>query len=463
MPANRCSALAAVALGSLILAGACVDLTPPKSLTNGAGGQGGTAPDAAVSPNGGTTTGTGGAIAGGAGGASTGGVTTGGTGGVATGGAGGITTSGTGGVDAAATGGVTTGGAGGVTTVRTGGITTGGAGGVDAATTGGVTTGGAGGVTTVRTGGVTTVRTGGVATGGTRGGGTVATGGTATGGTTTTGGSTSPDGAVPDVRPPNDLAPVEMPLPPDPPIDGPAAPDVPQIPDLSPDLPPAIPGLVLYYNCNAVNTATLPDMSNNGNDGTLVGPFTIATGKVGNALAFAGTATSGGYVVMPQAILAGSTTMTIAAWFKINSTLPFQRIFDIGTSDTTSSMYLTPRDGSSPNNLRFSIRTTLADGSLFQENLPAAPVITIPVNTWEHVAVVLDSSGGRLYLNGALVGSNAAMTMRPSTLGNTPNDWIGRSQFAVNPYLDGAIDEFRIYNRGLSAAEITALYNFAGH
>jgi hypothetical protein len=42
-------------------------------------------------------------------------------------------------------------------------------------------------------------------------------------------------------------------------------------------------------------------------------------------------------------------------------------------------------------------------------------------------------------------------------LGSTPNDWIGKSEFAANPYLDGAIDEFRIYNRALSAAEISAL------
>jgi hypothetical protein len=49
------------------------------------------------------------------------------------------------------------------------------------------------------------------------------------------------------------------------------------------------------------------------------------------------------------------------------------------------------------------------------------------------------------------------MKFRPSSLGSTPNDWIGKSEFAANPYLDGAIDEFRIYNRALSAAEISAL------
>jgi hypothetical protein len=45
-------------------------------------------------------------------------------------------------------------------------------------------------------------------------------------------------------------------------------------------------------------------------------------------------------------------------------------------------------------------------------------------------------------------------------LGDTSNNFIGRSPFTTDPYLDGQIDEFRIYNRVLSPAEIGAL---AGH
>ena len=448
MPANRCSAFASLALGCLLSASACVDLTLPKTLVNGGGGQGGTSdstplPTAGIQDTGGETTG------------APGGETMGGAGGLETGGVGGTTTGDTGGADAGGRDGAAAGGTGGVATGgSTGGRTTGAS--ADGSATGGVAPGDAGGV----------------ATGG--------RGGTATGGTTATGGSTRRgDGGVPpDLRPSNEVAaPIEVAPLPDTAIDTPAIPDAGIIADVAPipdvaqvadapaDTPPIIPGLVLYYSCEEVSGTTLPDMSGNGNNGTLVGPFTVAAGQVGNALLLtannADAPTSGGYVVMPPKILAGSSTMTIATWFKINSTLAFQRIFDIGTSDTTSSMYLTPRDSANPSNLRFSIRMTLADGGLFKEDLQAAPVKTIPTNTWEHVAVVLDASGGRLYLNGQQVGVNTAMTMRPTTLGDTPSDWIGRSEFAINPYLDGAIDEFRIYNRALSAAEISALYS--GH
>jgi hypothetical protein len=46
-------------------------------------------------------------------------------------------------------------------------------------------------------------------------------------------------------------------------------------------------------------------------------------------------------------------------------------------------------------------------------------------------------------------------------LGETVNNFIGRSPFAADPYLDGQIDEFRIYNRVLSPVEIGVLAN--GH
>jgi hypothetical protein len=146
-----------------------------------------------------------------------------------------------------------------------------------------------------------------------------------------------------------------------------------------------------------------------------------------------------------------------------NSNPAYQRIFDIGgTGGTTASMYLTPNGNSG--HLQFTMRTALTEtGAFDREDIIDGNATPMSTPTWWHVAVVLDTSGGRLYLNGNLVGSNTTMTMRPPTLGDTPNDWIGRSQFANNPYLDGAIDEFRIYSRALSAAEISALRDYTGH
>ena len=74
---------------------------------------------------------------------------------------------------------------------------------------------------------------------------------------------------------------------------------------------------------------------------------------------------------------------------------------------------------------------------------------------WYQVAVTLNGNTGILYLNGLPAGTNNTMTLGPPCLGNTANNYIGRSQYP-DPYLDGVIDEFRIYNVGLSAVEIAA-------
>ncbi|MGO4376332.1 LamG-like jellyroll fold domain-containing protein, partial [Paenibacillus sp. MCAF20] len=54
------------------------------------------------------------------------------------------------------------------------------------------------------------------------------------------------------------------------------------------------------------------------------------------------------------------------------------------------------------------------------------------------------------------VGSNNAMTFKPSHMGSTTQNWIGRSQYN-DPYLNGRVDDFRIYNKVLTAGEIAAL------
>jgi hypothetical protein len=77
---------------------------------------------------------------------------------------------------------------------------------------------------------------------------------------------------------------------------------------------------------------------------------------------------------------------------------------------------------------------------------------------WHHVAVVFDSTtmGVRLVLDGTPVASTT-MTVLPKDLGKTTQNWLGRSQFTADAYLNGALDEFRIYSRALSEAELRYL------
>ncbi len=77
---------------------------------------------------------------------------------------------------------------------------------------------------------------------------------------------------------------------------------------------------------------------------------------------------------------------------------------------------------------------------------------------WRYVAVVIDSQTMtmKLYLDGEPVGE-AATTLLPRDLGVTTQNWLGRSQWTADAYFPGSLDDFRIYNRVLSKAEVRYL------
>jgi hypothetical protein len=222
-------------------------------------------------------------------------------------------------------------------------------------------------------------------------------------------------------------------------------------------------GLLAYYRCEAAagtSGTLLPDDSpSQANPGTLhtgaggAAGYSFAAGKVFDALYL--VAAQQGYVTLPAGLLANACEATIATWVWVNGNTNWQRIFDFGR-DTNVYMFLTPRNGGS-NVLRFAI--TIGGNQVEQRLEGSEP---LPTGSWNHVAVVLGPNGGFLYVNGAQVASDPALTLRPADLGNLPNLYIGRSQFAADPYLDGNIDSFRIYDRALSADEINAAYLYTG-
>ena len=66
------------------------------------------------------------------------------------------------------------------------------------------------------------------------------------------------------------------------------------------------------------------------------------------------------------------------------------------------------------------------------------------------------SMNAKIYLDGTVVASGPT-TVLPKDLGKTTQNWLGRSQFTADAYLTGSLDDFRIYNRALSEAEVRYL------
>ncbi len=142
---------------------------------------------------------------------------------------------------------------------------------------------------------------------------------------------------------------------------------------------------------------------------------------------------------------------TFAAWvYYTGSGNVWQRVMDCGNGGATPQVYimLTTRNaGSLP---RFALTTTSTAG----EAIATAPAV-LSVG-WHHLAGVVDASTMKiaLYVDGNLAQGNVTTTTLPSALGKTTQNWLGRSQWSSDPYLNGSIDEFRVYNRALSAGEV---------
>jgi Concanavalin A-like lectin/glucanases superfamily len=191
------------------------------------------------------------------------------------------------------------------------------------------------------------------------------------------------------------------------------------------------------------------DSSGNKRDGTLSGNAThIAGGHLGGAVHLDGMAAT--YVALPANLLDTIGSVTIATWVRVGTLTTYSKVFDFG-SGSAHTMSLAAQWSNGP--VRFSITTSGMPGEQVLQGTAA-----LPMGVWTHVAVVLGPNGGVLYVDGAMVATNAAVTLRPMSLAPTPNVWLGRSQLASTPNLDCDIDDFRIYDRALTAAEVAAVH-----
>ena len=204
---------------------------------------------------------------------------------------------------------------------------------------------------------------------------------------------------------------------------------------------PPVPVLADYWKFDETSGTTAAD-SAGANPGTLATGATWAAGKINNAVSLSGT---GGYVSLPTGFLSTLNDYTIAGWVNLNSVSAWARIFDFGTG-TTNYMFLVPSSGSA---IRFAIN--IGGG---EQQISGSSILSTGV--WHHFAVTLSGTVGTLYVDGVKAGANGGMTLSPSSLGSTTLNYIGKSQFA-DPYLNGKVDDFRIYNGALSAAEVFTL------
>jgi len=198
-------------------------------------------------------------------------------------------------------------------------------------------------------------------------------------------------------------------------------------------------GLVSYWPFDEGIGTTAGDAVN-GNHGTIYGA-TWVDGKFGKALSFDG---DGDYVSIPDSTsLDLSGEMTVEAWIKVAVHKNYNAIVVKGpdmaenyellvgyptVDDVVSAILFT--DG----------RKWLSTGGVIAQD------------TWHHVSVTCKPNEWRIYVDGVKRAERTDVASAPAT--NNYPVWIGNEQGTTGRVMYGLIDEVRIWNRALSAAEL---------
>lgn len=188
--------------------------------------------------------------------------------------------------------------------------------------------------------------------------------------------------------------------------------------------------------------------------GTIVNTTITGTGS----LLLSGT-TSDQYVDLEPGLVSGLTDATFEVWTTWNGGNQWQRIFDFGSNTNGAGMqgsgetylFLTPSAAPSGTRTLRAIFTTEGTGG---ETVAAGPA-ALPTGAISHIAVVFDDTNDTLglYLNGVSVASATAFTGQLSTIIDE-NVWLGRSNYSADPEYGGTLQEFRIYDAALNAAQL---------
>lgn len=185
------------------------------------------------------------------------------------------------------------------------------------------------------------------------------------------------------------------------------------------------------------------DTSGYCNNALVAGAPAYTNGHSGKAVVLDGANT---YLQLP-ANIACSNAFSFAAWVYWNGGSDWQRIFDFGNG-TAQYLLLTPSSGSGT--LRFAITANS------YSNEQRVETSRLPTGQWQHVCVTLGGGVARLYTNGVLAASASGVTLSPASF--TPRfNYLGKSQFASDPLLNGYLDTVQIADYAFTAAQVAAL------
>ena len=148
----------------------------------------------------------------------------------------------------------------------------------------------------------------------------------------------------------------------------------------------------------------------------------------------------------PQTGLDITGNLTLVAWFRLESTAETQ---DIVAKDGAT--------GNEGYHLRYNnngwVDFILSDDGT--NNTVVSGSITVSAGTWYHAVGVYDGSTMKLYINGA---SDATPVSYSSGIHNNTAPFTIGCRNGNAQFFDGQIDEVAVFNRALTADEVTSIY-----
>jgi hypothetical protein len=207
-------------------------------------------------------------------------------------------------------------------------------------------------------------------------------------------------------------------------------------------------GLVACYPFNA----NAKDESGNNNDG-IVNGATLTTdrfGKANSAYSFNGT--SDFIEISPDKLQ--TETFSYSLWIKPSS-IPDEGIayfiFSVGSDTGDQGVGLNKNYTNGTDGFTGGGYIDVGENAFCQKG-------TAPnVNQWYHVVVVRETDKYRVYLDGALMCTTSSLTKKPFYGISTLKATIG-SRWNYGQFTHAVLDDINLYNRAVTAEEVTALY-----
>jgi PKD repeat protein len=197
-------------------------------------------------------------------------------------------------------------------------------------------------------------------------------------------------------------------------------------------------GLVAAYGFNEGTGTAVADSSGKGNAGVASNATWTTAGRFGKALRFNGT--SSWVTVSDSPSLDLTTGMTLEAWVYPEGSIGGWRNIMMKEQPGSDVYYIETVDG----NMVGDVFVSGSTHHIYSDN-------AIPLNTWTHLAATYDGTNLRIYING----SQATTYQRVAGAIQTSGSPLRIGGNAIwGEYFQGLIDEVRVYNKALTAAQI---------